>query len=102
MKYLDKRAYQIQLHRLLCKHFSEEFPSKKALLALDLGTPRVGNLDAWFNSYSDFSGCRIPGFENRALISFYCHALNPNVVAEVSFYKTCDFVQFKIIFIFKI
>ena len=30
-----------------------------------------------------------------------CHALNPRIVTELAFYKTWDFVYFKIIFIFK-
>ena len=51
----------------------------KALLALDLVTPRVDNIDAWFNSHSDFSGCYISRFEN--------YAPSPGVVAEVSIYK---------------
>ena len=67
-------------------------PFQKTLLALDLVTPKIGNLNAWFNLYSGFNGCRISRFENRALIPFFFHASKLEVVAEVLFCKTSDFV----------
>ena len=68
-------------------HFFLEFPLQKVILALDLVTPWVGNLDAWFNSHSNFNACRIWRFENRTPILFFYQAPNPRVVVEMSFYK---------------
>ena len=49
------------------------FPFKKVILALDLVITRVGDNNAWFNSHSGFSGCRILRFENHALVPFSIH-----------------------------
>ena len=72
----------------------ENSPLKNVLLGLDLVILRFGNIDAWFNYHFGSSGCRIPRFENYALIPFFNHAPEPEVVAEVLFNKSFNLVKF--------
>ena len=71
-----------------CSYFSPIFPFQLGSLCLILVTPRIGGNDAWVKSHSSFRRCLNPSFENCALIPFFYHALNPKVMAEVSFYKS--------------
>ena len=104
------RNFQYRVPQKMCllystafghSHFFLEFPLQKVILALDLVTPRVGNLDAWFNSHSNFNACRIWRFENRTPILFFYQAPNPRVVVEMSFYKHVIWCNLKKNYIFK-
>ena len=67
---------------------------KNVPFGLDLVILRFGNIDAWFNYHFSSSGFCIPRFENCALIPFFNHAPEPEVVAEVLFYKSFNLVKF--------
>ena len=45
----------------------------------------VSDNDAWFEIHSSLVGGAFRGFENRALIPFFCYIPNPEVVSKSHF-----------------
>ena len=63
-------------------------PSNKVLLALDWSHQELATMMHDLNHILVLVGVAFRGLKNHALIAFFGHASNHEIVAEVSFYKS--------------